>query len=92
MIRESVFVCTYGSGEVEHVAHVVAWDDREAAELFVRELEPEVGEVAVSEVRVQPIVHRFPANAAERGEGAGSRRPPRAPPATVLDATSPEAV
>ncbi len=57
MLRESVFVCTYGSGEVEHVGHVVAWDDREAAELFAREieLEPDATDVRVSEIRVVPV-------------------------------------
>jgi hypothetical protein len=56
MLRESVFVCTYGSGEAEHIGHVVAWDDREAAELFAREieLEPDVVDVRVSEIRVVP--------------------------------------
>jgi hypothetical protein len=58
MLRESVFVCTYGSGDAEHVAHVVAWDDREAAELFAREieLEPDAADVRVSEIRVEPLI------------------------------------
>ncbi|WP_242344153.1 hypothetical protein [Anaeromyxobacter terrae] len=55
MLRESVFVCSYGSGGAEHVAHVVAWDDREAAELFAHELEPDVGDVRVSDIRVEPV-------------------------------------
>jgi hypothetical protein len=58
MLRESVFVCRYGSGETEHVGHVVAWDDREAAELFAREieLEPDAADVRASEIRVVPAV------------------------------------
>ena len=38
MRRESVYVCTYAGGDGDLVAHVRAWDDREAAELFAREL------------------------------------------------------
>ena len=39
MHRESVYVCTYHAEDGEHEAHVLAWDDREAAELCARELE-----------------------------------------------------
>jgi hypothetical protein len=56
MLRESVFVCSYGSDEGEHVAHVLAWDDREAAELFASEIEPDVGDVSASEIRVERVV------------------------------------
>ena len=63
MQRETVYLCTYGSGEHERVGHVRAWDDGEAAELFARELEleSEGGGVSVADVRVC----RVPA-----GEGA----------------------
>lgn len=56
MHRESVFVCTYTAGEKEHVAHVRAWDNREAAELFAREIELESGvlDVPLAEIRVRP--------------------------------------
>jgi hypothetical protein len=55
MLRETVFFCTYGSGDTEHVAHVVAWDDREAAELFASEIEQDVGDVRVSDIRVETV-------------------------------------
>ncbi|WP_242333248.1 MULTISPECIES: hypothetical protein [Anaeromyxobacter] len=55
MLRESVFVCSYGAEGAEHVGHVLAWDDREAAELFARELEPDVGEVRVADIRVESV-------------------------------------
>lgn len=56
MRRESVYVCSYRAGDDEIVAHVRAWDDREAAELFARELELESDErdVRVAEIRVRP--------------------------------------
>jgi hypothetical protein len=58
MHRESIYVCTYTAGGEEHVAHVRAWDDREAAEVFAREieLESEGGEVPVAEVRVRRVL------------------------------------
>jgi len=55
MLRESVYFCSYDSGEGEHRAHVLAWDDREAAELFASELSEDVGDVRVSDIRVEPI-------------------------------------
>jgi hypothetical protein len=57
MIRESVYVCTYGSGDGERVAHVRAWDDREAAELFATEIEldEDAGDVCSSDIRVRPV-------------------------------------
>lgn len=56
MRRESMFVCTYTSSDVEQTAYVTAWDDREAAELLAHELELEPGGAAVSaaEIRVRP--------------------------------------
>jgi hypothetical protein len=44
-------------GDDELVAHVRAWDDREAAELFARELALEADPLAipVAEVRVRPV-------------------------------------
>lgn len=60
MHRESVYVCTYHASDGEHVAHVVAWDDREAAELCAREieLEPEAIDVPVADIRVRPASRR----------------------------------
>jgi hypothetical protein len=59
MHRESVYVCTYTAGEDEHVAHVRAWDDREAAELFACEIEMEGGpDVHVDDIRVRPALRR----------------------------------
>jgi hypothetical protein len=57
MHRESIFACAYGTGDDELVAHVRAWDDREAAELFVREMELESDPRAIrlAEVRVRPV-------------------------------------
>ncbi|WP_041448088.1 hypothetical protein [Anaeromyxobacter sp. Fw109-5] len=55
MLRESVFLCRYGSGDTEHVAHVLAWDDREAAELFASEIEQDVGDVRVSDIHVESV-------------------------------------
>lgn len=56
MRRESVYVCTYARGDGDLVAHVRAWDDREAAELFARELELELDapRIPVADVRVRP--------------------------------------
>ncbi len=56
MHRESIYVCTYTSEDVERTAYVSAWDDREAAELLAREIELEGGGTAVSaaEIRVRP--------------------------------------
>lgn len=58
MHRESIFICTYGSGDDEQVAHVRAWDDEEAAELFAREieLESDCGRVGATEIRVRASV------------------------------------
>jgi hypothetical protein len=57
MHRESTYVCTYTAGEDEHVGHVRAWDDREAAELFAREmeLESDVHAISVAEIRVRLV-------------------------------------
>ncbi len=67
MRRESIYVCTYTTGEEEQVAYVAAWDDREAAELLARELELELegAAVPVEEIRVRPA-------------SGGSPRPPEA--------------
>ena len=56
MHRESVYVCTYHAADGEHVTLVLAWDDREAAELCARELElePVAVEVRVSDISVRP--------------------------------------
>jgi hypothetical protein len=62
MHRESVYVCTYRAADGEHVTHVLAWDDREAAELCARELElelsPDAVEMRVSDIRVRPATPR----------------------------------
>lgn len=55
MLRESVYFCSYDSGEGEHVAHVLAWDDQEAAELFASEIREDVGDVRLSDIRVEPV-------------------------------------
>ncbi len=54
MIRESVYVCTCRSGDVVRTAHVRAWDEREATDLFLRELRSEGVENAI-DVRVRPV-------------------------------------
>lgn len=57
MHRESIYVCTYTTGEEEQVAYVAAWDGREAAELLAREIELESDGLAVpaGEIRVRPV-------------------------------------
>lgn len=70
MHRESVYVCTYTVGEDERVAHVRAWNRREAAELFAREIEldseldSEGRELRLAEIRVRPA---FPGDGAVGG-------------------------
>jgi hypothetical protein len=61
MVRESVFVCSARSGDIVRTAHVLAWDEREAAELFATELEEEDVSGA-TDIRVEAV----------RGERAGS--------------------
>ena len=63
MIRETIYVCTCRSAEGERTARVLAWDEREAAELFVRELEHD-GATSLADVRVRtarrgepPVTH-----------------------------------
>jgi hypothetical protein len=68
MRRESVFACTYAAGNGEHVAHVRAWNRREAAELFAREIELDFGaDVRIAEIRVTPVFRR---DGAEQGTAA----------------------
>jgi hypothetical protein len=69
MHRESVYVCTLTGEGDERVGYVRAWDDREAAELFARELELESdGEpVRVAEIRVRPAFRREGAGGAVAG-------------------------
>jgi hypothetical protein len=58
MRRESIYVCTYTTGDEEQVAYVAAWDDREAAELLARELELEsegAAAVPVGQIRARPV-------------------------------------
>jgi hypothetical protein len=67
MRRESIYVCTYTTGEEEQVAYVAAWDGREAAELLARELELEEGAaVPAGQIRVRPVFQgeRTPQSAA----------------------------
>jgi hypothetical protein len=68
MHRESVYLCTYGSGEQERIGHVRAWDDGEAAELFARELEVEFEGTGVrpADVRVRRVLAGEGAVAAPR--------------------------
>jgi hypothetical protein len=73
MRRESVYACTYTVGEDEHVGHVCAWDDCEAAELFACEMEWESeSAVSVVEIRVRPGSFGA-ANRASAGGRAGAR-------------------
>jgi hypothetical protein len=60
MVRESVFVCSARAGDSVRTAHVLAWDEREAAEVFVSELEEEDVSGA-TDIRVEAV----------RGERAG---------------------
>lgn len=57
MRRESIYVCTYTTGEEEQVAYVAAWDGREAAELLAHEIELETdgASVLVGQIRVRPV-------------------------------------
>ncbi len=54
-IRESFFQCQFDSAARRRIAHVRAWDAKEAVQLFVTELRgdgvDEEGEVVVSPVR-----------------------------------------
>jgi hypothetical protein len=70
MHRESVYVCTYVAGDEERVGLVRAWDHREAADLFARELELEPDGVRVDPARidVRPLARRGEA-VAERPTG-----------------------
>lgn len=65
MFRESVFVCSCRLNETVRVAHIRAWDEDEAAEIFLHELNEE-GIFDVSDLRVSaaPIEHPI---AAEQG-------------------------
>jgi hypothetical protein len=57
MHRESVYLCTLVAGDEEQEAHVRAWDAREAAELFAREVELDSGSsVAVEEIQVRLVL------------------------------------
>jgi hypothetical protein len=60
MRRESVFICSYGEGASEVVARVRAWDGKEAAEVFAREVELDPGgtEVSIAEIRVRSSLRR----------------------------------
>jgi hypothetical protein len=53
MSREAVFECTYASAEVVKVAHVRAWDVREAMDLFADELRSD-GVADGGEIRARP--------------------------------------
>ena len=62
MRRETIYVCTYTTGDEEQVSYVAAWDDREAAELLARELELESEGAAVpaGQIRVRPVFQGEP--------------------------------
>lgn len=63
MIRESLFVCSCRLKTTVRVAYVRAWDEAEAAEIFVREMNEE-GILDASDVRVRSV-----ASARLRGPG-----------------------
>lgn len=54
MVRESVFVCSCRLNETVRAAHVRAWDEDEAAEIFLQELNDE-GLFDVSDLRVSAV-------------------------------------
>ncbi|HUL60013.1 MAG TPA: hypothetical protein VLU43_12085 [Anaeromyxobacteraceae bacterium] len=54
MIRESVYLCSCRSGSTMREAYVRAWDEREAADVFVRELKDDGVRGAV-DIRVRPL-------------------------------------
>jgi hypothetical protein len=54
MIRESVFVCSCRVNQTVRVAYVRAWDEEEAAEIFIRELNEE-GILDPSDVHVRSV-------------------------------------
>lgn len=54
MIRESVFVCSCRLKRTVRVAYVRAWDEHEAAEIFIREMNEE-GILDVSDLRVRAV-------------------------------------
>jgi hypothetical protein len=54
MIRESVFVCSYRLKQTVRVAYVRAWDEDEAAEIFIHEMNEE-GILDASDVRVRSV-------------------------------------
>lgn len=54
MIRESVFVCSCRVNQTVRVAYVRAWDEDEAAEIFIRELNEE-GILDPSDVHVRSV-------------------------------------
>jgi len=54
MIRESVFVCSCRLNKTDRVAYVRAWDEDEAAEIFIHEMNEE-GILDASDVRVRSV-------------------------------------
>ena len=54
MKRENVYLVTCRSGSEVRQAHVRAWDEREAADVFVRELDDD-GVQGAEDIRVQAL-------------------------------------
>ena len=53
-IKEALYECTYASAEGLRTAHFMAWDSREAVEMFAHELEAEgVAERGIIQVRAR---------------------------------------
>ncbi len=59
MVRESVYLCSCRSGETIRTAHVRAWDEQEAEDLFLRELRVD-GVARAVDVRVRTTARRQP--------------------------------
>ncbi|HSD18692.1 MAG TPA: hypothetical protein VLC54_01545 [Anaeromyxobacter sp.] len=73
MIRESVFVCSCRLNETVRVAHVRAWDEDEATEIFVHEMNDE-GILDGSDIRVRSLSSarsRAPVTELRRGSSIG---------------------
>lgn len=53
--REKMFVCTFTYRNKQRIAHVLAWDERQAAEIFREELD-EAGGHARGSIKVTPAL------------------------------------
>jgi hypothetical protein len=53
-IKEALYECTYASAQGLRTAHFMAWDSREAVEMFAHELQAEgVAERGIIQVRAR---------------------------------------